>query len=455
MRAAIYTRYSTDKQREASIEDQVRNCEVWAEREGWEIIGRYEDRAQSGAKTDRPGYQAMLAEAEDRKFDVLIVDDLSRLSRDDIELKQTVRRFRFWELRIVGVSDGFDSASKGYKIHAGVRGLINDIYLDDLREKTHRGMTGQALKGNNAGGRVYGYLHVPIEDPNRKDEYGLPEISAVRREVNPEQAEVVRQIYRWYANGRRPRWIAVELNNQGVPSPRGGTWAGSALLGAAGGHSGILSNELYVGRYVWNRSRWVRDPDTGKRKRLVRPKDEWVIVDLPHLRIVDDELWKQVQARQREQRKGSKTIRRALHGRARTGAGPKYLFSGLLKCGACGANYTIMDSHRYGCSKNVNRGETVCANRLRVPRGVVESRLLIAIKRDLFTPEGIELFKKETSRLLAEYRARRRPDRAQVQRRLAEVQVEIDNIMKAIKAGILTPHHPGRAGTLRAREGGP
>ncbi len=147
MKCATYSRYSTDMQREASIADQVRNCEKHAQREGWQIIRRYADKGISGTKTDRPQYQQMLADAQARKFDIVLVDDLSRLSRDDIETKQSIKRLRYWGTRLIGVSDGFDSDAKGYKVQAAVRGMINEIYIDDLKEKTHRGMVGVALAG--------------------------------------------------------------------------------------------------------------------------------------------------------------------------------------------------------------------------------------------------------------------------------------------------------------------
>ncbi len=439
MKAALYGRYSTDKQREASIEDQFRNCKRHAEHEGWLIMARYKDGAVSGATADRPNYQAMLADAQAGAFDLLLVDDLSRLSRDDVELKQTVRRFRYWGSRIVGVSDGFDSDSKGYKIHAGVRGLINEIYLDDLREKTHRGLTGQALNGFNTGGRCYGYRHIPIEDGTRKDEYGRPAITAVKREIDADQAKWVRQIFEWYADGHTPRWIAAELNRQGVKSARGGTWADSAIYGKMRTGTGLLNNELYVGRYVWNRSNWLKDPDTGKKKRIPRPKDEWVVKDMPELRIVPQALWDRVKARQKEQAEKSKAVRAALHkDKARTGAGPKYLFSSLLKCGVCGASYAIADAYRYGCSTNINRGDAACPNDIKVPRKLVEERLLEGIKRDLFTPEGIDLFKREVTRLLAERKAGRNADGERAKRDLAKVEQEIANIIKAIRKGIIT-----------------
>jgi hypothetical protein len=227
------------------------------------------------------------------------------------------------------------------------------------------------------------------------------------------------------------------MNQLGIPAPRSGTWAASAIYGDMTKGTGLLNNQLYIGRFVWNRSQWVKDPDTGKRKRVPRPKDEWIETEMPELRIVPQELWDRVKARQAEQRAKSEHVRKALHKNARTGAGPKYLFSGLLKCAECGANYVQADSYRYACSNYVNRGEAVCSNSLKVPRKVVEARLLEGIKRDLFAEEAFELFVRETSRLLTERRSR--PQVGQLKKRLAAVEKEIGNIMAAIKEGIRTP----------------
>ncbi len=447
MKCAFYGRYSTDMQREASIEDQLRICVQYARREAWEISLRFEDKGVSGASKARPGYQAMLQAARDKEFEVLLIDDLSRLSRDNVETQQVLRRFRFMGIRIIAVSDGFDSTSRAYKIQAGFKGLMNDLFLDDLAEKTRRGLTGQALKGNNCGGRSYGYRHVPIEDPSRLDEYGRPLIIGARREIDPEQARWVRKIFRWYADGYSPRWIASELNRLKVPSPRAakskkkarGTWAMSTIYGHMGHGTGILNNPLYVGKYIWNRSQWIKDPDTGKRCRFERPESEWVVTELPELRIVPQDLWERVKARQRDQYERSTEFRDKLHAGARTGRGPKYLFSGLLKCGVCGGNYVIVDTYRYGCAVHKDRGEAVCDNTLKVSRKVVEERILAGIKDDLFTPEAIDLFMSETRRLLAEHRGKKRTGQEEARKRLEKAEQEIRNIMAAIKAGIVTP----------------
>ena len=146
-------------------------------------------------ETQRPGFKALLSEARAKRFDVLLLDDLSRLSRDSVKTEEARRLFVYLGVRLIGVSDGIDTAHKGHKALSGFKGLMNDIFLDDLREKTHRGLAGQALKGNNCGGRVYGYRHVPFYHPIEKDEYGRPRVLAARREKDEEQAKWVRQIF--------------------------------------------------------------------------------------------------------------------------------------------------------------------------------------------------------------------------------------------------------------------
>jgi site-specific DNA recombinase len=157
MRAAIYTRFSSDRQREASTEDQARNCRWRMDDEGWELSAHFKDAVMSGSRADRPGYQEMLKSAARRGFDVLLLDDLSRLGRDQVESEQTIRRLEFSGVRILALSDGYDGQSKARKMHRGVKNLMNERYLDDLKDKTHRGLAGQALQKYWAGGKLFGY----------------------------------------------------------------------------------------------------------------------------------------------------------------------------------------------------------------------------------------------------------------------------------------------------------
>ena len=438
MRAAIYARYSSDKQSDASIDDQIRNCTHYAERFGMRVASQFDDKALSGTSKNREGLDAMLAAGMRGEFDVLLVDDLSRMSRTRTETMQIIERFKFRGIRIVGVSDGYDSAAKGEKIQSTMRGLMNELYLDDLREKTHRGMTGQAMKGYSAGGRTYGYKRVPIEDPIRRDPNGRPEIIAVEREVNPDEAQWVLKIFEWFAAGDSPRVIADKLNRLGVPSTRGSTWAASAIYGDYNDSTGLLNNQLYIGRYIWNRSEWRKDPDTGKRKRTKREAKEWVFTEMPQLRIIPPELWDAVQARLLDIHQRSVKIRETMNNPNSRSHGGKYLFSGLLHCGCCGANYTVYSTTSYGCSTNLNRGDVACANRLRVPRKILEGCLLDIIRKDLLSEESIETFLGDINAEILQGQGKSSPEVDAQKQKLEAAERQIANIMKAISAGIIT-----------------
>ena len=452
-RVALYARYSSEHQKESSITDQFRNCEQRATREGWTITARYADRAISGATAERPEYQQMLTDAKAKRFDILLVNDFSRLSRDMDETEQARKRLVYWGVRLIGVMDGIDTSQKGHKLHSRVKGMLNEEYIEKLKDDIKRGMVGQAEECYWQGGRVYGYRLVPEYDPSKKDAYGHPAKIGTRLEVEPEQAKIVREIFQMYADGMSPLKIVHALNVRHVPAPgaaykrktqRSSSWSAAALHGDLSRGTGLLNNPLYVGRYVWNRSRREKDPETDCRAHIARPESEWIKKSVPHLRIIDDALWERVKTRRHAVSKGVAAMRASLHCRGRsTGRMPKYLFSGLLVCGTCGGKYVVCEATKYGCSTWRTRGESVCANSVRVERALVESLLLQSIRRDLFTEECLEIFKTEVARLLAEQRRTQRPDLKVLDTRLQVVEQEIAHIMTAIKAGILTPSTKG------------
>lgn len=417
MRTAAYTRYSSDEQRAASIDDQLRNIRQHCQRQAWPDPAHYSDAAISGAKHSRPGLDRLVADAEARQFDIVLVDDLSRLGRDMAETPRLVKLFKYWGIRLVGVSDGVDTERQGYKIEIGLRGLMAEAYLDDLAEKTHRGLAGLAAKGYSAGGTPYGYT-------SQADDSGH------RRQVNPDQAEVVREIFSRYAAGHTPRAIAADLNARAIPSPRGRAWAASAINGDRRRGIGLLNNALYIGQQVWNKSKWIRDPATGRRKRTERPPTDWIITEAPELAIVDLDTWHQVKARQAE-------LQHRLEHQARPGGSPprKYLFSGLLHCDSCGGSLIIVDRYRYGCARHKDRGPAACANDLKIPRATIEQALLNEIRHELMKKEHYQAFEAELRRLLTQDSS---SDRQAAREAIKQADREIDNILAAIKAGIFT-----------------
>ncbi len=445
MRAMLYARYSSDLQREASIEDQFRNCERVCERNDWPIVARYADEAMSGAKADRPQYQALLEAVKRGECDVIVVDEVSRLWRDQEEQWRAVKQLRFCRVHILGVCDGINTQAGGYGLLLSIRGAMNEEARRETAMRTHRGQEGQVRKGFSAGGRVYGYRSVPQYHPTEKDHLGRPVVLAVRREIDPEQAKWIRWIYERYDESWSPRSIAQELNARGVPPPGAAWnrrqrqckgWAQSAILGDEKRGFGILRNPLYAGVLVWNRTQRMINPENGGRCHAPRPESDRVKVEAPELRIVPDELWRRVQTRLRDRRRGSGPTR---SGQRRGGRGPKYPFSGLFKCAICGASYVMVNDRNYGCAAHREHGSRVCDNRLVVKRAIAESRCLEAIKRDLLLkPEYVERFGKKVAEL--QRKAARSPRPVEEPRvQLERVEREIDNVVKAVKAGRYSP----------------
>ena len=147
----------------------------------------------------------------------------------------------------------------------------------------------------------------------------------------------MRRIFRAYGHGVSPREIAKRLNRERVAGPSGATWGPSTINGNRERGTGILNNELYIGRLVWNRLRYIKDPATGKRRSRLNPVKDWITTEVPELRIVPQELWEAVKTRQDEMlRKTRPDAKRKDFWELQR---PRYLLSGLMKCGCCGASY--------------------------------------------------------------------------------------------------------------------
>jgi DNA invertase Pin-like site-specific DNA recombinase len=381
----VYARYSTDKQNPLSIADQVRKCREFGGHKGWEVLDThiYFDEAMSGASDERTGLQRLLeaATSNARPFDAVLVDDTSRLSRKLADSLRIFEQLRFAGVRLVFVSQGIDTESEQAEVLLATHGIVDSLYIKELAKKTHRGVEGRALQGLHTGGRCFGYRSVPIEDPTRKDAYGRPQVVGVQLEIEPNQAAVVSRIFADYAAGDSMKAIAKRLNAEHVPAPmpyrgqRHPSWAPSAL-------SVMLHNDRYRGVVVWNRTRKVRDPRTGRRVQRERPKSEWVVLQAPHLQIVSEELWGAVE-------------RRLAVVTTSFGAGTspglccrsysaQYLLSGFLKCGVCGSKMVVVSGRgqcgraRYGCPMKHARG--ICSNSLHLRQDMLEREILSGLQ---------------------------------------------------------------------------
>lgn len=428
--AAIYARYSTDKQDARSLDDQVRRCREYAERHGYRVVVEKTDEAQSGASRHRAGLQALLAQAKLRPppFTTVLVDDLSRLSRDLGDTWTIVfGDLRAAGVRLIAVMDGVDSESRNARVEIGIRAVVNTAFLEMVKSETHRGLEGRALAGFHTGGMCYGYTTVPEESPQD------PDHPRMLRKVHQEQAHVVRRIFALYAEGVGLGAIAHALNAEGIRAPQDGSskkkagrgWSKSQL------HS-MLRNELYTGRVVWNKREWIKVD--GKRRARPRPESEWRTREEPALSIIDPATWGKVQARNQANARGP--------GRPARGGHLDHVLSGLLRCGACGSPLSIVSRKyksgkpysQYGCSARHHKGSSVCNNGLTIGEARLTDAVLGAL-REYFASPDYETWLEEAYRAQVRARSRaasRDDEGTRLEAAVRAAESRIDKITEAI-----------------------
>ncbi|WP_282121525.1 recombinase family protein [Ruegeria atlantica] len=412
-RAAIYARYSSDLQKEASIGDQVQLCRSHAEAGGIDVVEVFTDHAISGGhlKT-RSGAMSLMDRAREGAFDVVLVESLDRLSRDQEDIAAIFKRLTHAGVAIRTVTEGEIN-----ELHIGLKGTMNALFLKDLAVKTRRGQAGQVLAGKIPGGNSYGYRIV-------RELKSDGTVTTGDRAIDETQAQIVRRIFTAYASGQPPRRIAAELNREGVLGPRGGPWNASTINGSRQRRNGILNNELYLGRIVYNRQRFAKDPESGKRVSRPNPEQEWLRKDVPHLRIIDDATWERVQsikARYASQAGNKRQTK-------------KRLLSGLVRCGSCGGSMTIVNRERYSCSARRERG--TCTSPAGIAATALEDRVLnglrsILIGNAALIDEFAKAFRAELDRL----RKTRGSRGAELQSELAKVERGIQRCLDFIVEG--------------------
>ena len=407
MRAAIYARFSSELQDERSITDQIAVAKKYIETRGLTLTQTYQDAAISGASTlNRPGLQSLLADALVGRFNIIVTESLDRLSRSQADIATLYEKLTFLGVRIETLADGAVS-----EIHVGLKGTMAALFLKDLAQKTRRGQVGRVKAGRIPGGKSYGYDIV-----HKGEERGL-------RAINATEAEVVRRIFKEYASGKGTFAIVVDLNNERIAGPRGGKWSASALIGSPKRLNGLLNNELYKGTIVYNRQRFMKDPATGKRVARENPQSEWLRQEAPELRIVEQDVWNAVQAKRKE--RGGPHL---YHKRR-----PKRLLSGMLKCGCCGGNYSVVRDDVMRCATLSSSGG--CDNRRTVRTGEIEQRVLVALNRYLLAPDvvadAVETYRAERQRLSNQRRKRQ----GELSRDLAAVKRKIEAMLEVIMTG--------------------
>jgi site-specific DNA recombinase len=414
LRAVLYARYSTDKQKPTSIDDQLNLARGRAVREGFEVVGIYSDAAKVGGTTEgRDGLYDLIQAAYSRQFDAVFAESMDRLSRSQADTFRLFNQLTFLNVQIWTLSDG-----QMDELKLGLQGIIASHFNKGLAQKVRRGQVGMVNRGKVPTGVAYGYRTVP----------GKPG----EREIDPAQADIVRRIFRQYSCGVSPRTIVQQLNAEGIPAPGRTPWTiqNVAVTTTALGAKGLLGNRIYLGEIHFGRAKVVRNPDTG---RLVRRKgdEEPIVVLAPHLRIVDDELWNAVQNVRltRLKPKGVKAVWQRSDG----------LLSGVARCG-CGSTMILAQRDRSGCGRfkcsdaHFGKGcqHTKSYSATRLESAVIEALLKVLGDRDL-TLSFVEEYQ-------ADLRSRQRGARAErdsIKRQLIEIEAKIGRLIHALENDLM------------------
>jgi len=415
LRAALYARYSSDIQKDTSIEDQFAADESLAKRENLKVVAKFSDHAKTGATLfGRDGLIDCMQAAKAKKFDVLIVFNLERLARDQGDLDGLHKRLEWYGVKILTVTEGPVT-----KLHVGIRGLVGSLFLTDLANNVRKGFNGLVRKGKIPGAIAYGYRAI-------HDKPG-------EREIDPEQAKIVRRIFSEYASGKPPSVIALGLTRDGIPNASGKpVWSNQIFT--HGSHArGIISNRIYIGEIVWNQFRSARNPETGRRGKRPADPHDLIVTQVPHLCIIDQELWdaaNRVRAERAVKRPGKP---KGTAGRT------DYLLSGLLKCAECGspmcvsagavarknARVICRSAHWYRACKHTHSYDLQ-----RLELGVSAG-----LREHLIDPAGISETIKTYHSEWAEPEKKTRIDRDGTTKRLNRVTVQIDRLVTAIEGG--------------------
>ena len=417
-KVAIYARYSSNVQDPASIADQVVLCRRLIEREfGIDPSGLavFTDTALTGATMKRPGLEALLKAAARKEFAVVVAEGLDRISRSLKDIAEIYERLAHHGVVMHTAHEGAVS-----QLHVGFKGTMNAMFLSDLKEKVRLAQRARAEEGRHPSGLAYGYRVVRGEvDEKGRTVNGL-------REVDPEKSKVVRRIFEEFAAGKHIKAIIRGLNDEGIVSPGGGLWRPSTIKGPATRAEGMLRNEIYRGVLVYNRTRLVTDPVTKGRQFKLNPESEWTRTSVPHLRIVDDDLWERTRIRLKE--RPGRPPRAPVARRAKPPHNIQPL-TGLIRCGRCGGLANVADRRRYVCADA--RFTKACKN----TRGVSIAALTGRVFRDLR-----EALRDEPDLLCAVTAlvARDRQKQDELKRARANLNSRIGRLLKLVEHGLVT-----------------
>lgn len=452
--AASYARYSSDLQHPESIPDQQRRCRDKAQENGYAIATEFEfaDEAVSGTKSDREGLNALMAAAEDRLFRVIYFESLSRLARESIITLPILKLLVYvYEIRVVSINDGIDSASDTWETLAAIVSLNNDLYLRALSKMVFRGQEGNVFARISVGDWCFGYKSEPIpgSETGRRGKNAKPRMRYI---IDPESSAWVVRIFQWFVEEKRSiQWITRELTKRNAPKDHRSSkpgWHHSYVRR-------VLCNAKYVGRWSWGKHKNVRNPLNGKIHQKERDETECEKWDreFPELRIISEEIFAQAQDRLAEYADmGSRRPNGQLTGSSSKSSRltPRHLLSGIVRCGECEGTFHVSGAGgKYLTCQKYGRGSCSCRTKLqreRAERMIIDeiaTRVLSnAAWKSAIYEKAVAAFRELSSRLPSELESK--------QKALSAAEQKISRLLDQVEDGIADPDTRNRLSQRRA-----
>ena len=387
MNAVIYARYSSDNQREESIEGQLRECKEYADKNGINLIGTYIDRAFSAKTDSRPQFQQMIHDSATHTFEAVLVWKLDRFSRNRYDSAHYKRILKNNRVHVVSVTEPISNTPEGIMLESLLEGMA-EYYSADLAEKVSRGHKENALKAKFNG--------VPVPLGYRID-------SEQHYQLDPATAPVVQEAFRRYADGESIKAIWTDFNGRGIRTSLGRPFT-------KGSFQTMLKNRRYLGEY--------------------RYKDTVIPDAIPA--IIDPELFEQVQRRCERNKKAP----------AHTKTQVNFMLTTKAFCGKCGAmvsgesgkRHTGTVHYYYKCGNHKRNGRAACDLQA-VRKEPLELFVVKAAVQKVLQPKVMD----RLCDLLLAYQKQENTRLPLLQKQLQEVKKKIGNLIAAIEQGILTP----------------
>jgi site-specific DNA recombinase len=430
-----YARFSDEGSNPRSLNQQLVNILARARRDDvfipWEYVCG--DAAISGTLACRRGYLLLKAIVEQRgqtHVEWLVIDELSRTNRNVIEslrLNELVRRAG---VRLVGASDSFDSANEQSKILLSMMATMHEMQIDQNASRVNRGMGDAFEQGRLVQPPGFGYRLVPFVDAGGNTVKTRKGTDAKRAEVDPEQAAWIVRAAEMIANeGKSPADVAKLFNAEKVSGKA--TWSDIRVRR-------LFHRERLVGKEVFRKTKQLRDRETGHVDVVERDRDEWMERDVPHLRILSDELAAAVKAKLGEgaKRFGKKAAELAAAGQkvSRVDMYPKVLVRPV--CGGCGAPMVLGRStgkYKSFFCLNALHGAHDCTNRGYKSARIIDEAVLGTVSTAIFTEEFTAELTKDVNAVLAAAARRPKGSTVKLEREIAKRERQIARVNRNLE----------------------